>query len=96
MAQALVDQIVEILAVDERGKLKGWGDRPRVRLRCSETRLPCSPIWALVMKICRKRCKLYWKVLDQQERDSNFRSRNPYRKQLEAVADGLPEGFQVD
>lgn len=97
MAQALVDQIVEILAVDERGKLKGQGqitEGETKMLRDSLTILTNMGIGDEDMQT--EIARLYRNVLEQQDKSANYRSRNPYRKQLEAMADGLPDGFEVD
>lgn len=97
MAQALVDQIVEILAVDERGKLKGQGqitEGETKMLRDSLTVLTNMGIGDKDMED--EIARLYRNVLGLSDDAANFRSRNPYRKQLEARADGMPAGFEAD
>ena len=96
-AQALVDQITEILAVDERGKLKGQG-----QITEGETQMLRESLTILTNMgigdedVQKELARLYRTVLEQQENSRNFRSRNPYRQQLEARVDGLPPGFEVD
>ena len=97
MAQALVDQVVEILAVDERGKLKGQGqitEGETKMLRDSLTVLTNMGIGDKDMEA--EIARLYKNVLGLSSDAANFRSRNPYRKQIEARADGMPAGFEVD
>ena len=97
MAQALIDQVVEILAVDERGKLKGQGqitEGETKMLRDSLTVLTNKGIGDADMEA--EIARLYKNVLGLSESATNFRSQNPYRKQLEARADGMPAGFKED
>lgn len=97
MAQALIDQVVEILAVDERGKLKGQGqitEGETKMLRDSLTVLTNMGIGDADMEA--EIARLYKNVLGLSDSATNFRSNNPYRKQLEAMADGMPTGFEED
>ena len=97
MAQALIDQVVEILAVDERGKLKGQGqitEGETKMLRESLTVLTNMGIGDSDME--EEVARLYKNVLGLSDAATNFRSSNPYRKQLEARADGMPTGFEED
>ena len=97
MAQALVDQITEILAVDERGKLKGQGqitEGETQMLRDSLTVLTNMGIGDDDMQ--EEIARLYSNVLQQQENAANFRERNPFRRQIRDLINGGPSEEIID